>query len=1213
MDGGDEKLARHVLMSLRHEDSGAVHPRNLVVGRRPPSYLDCTLGLIEIVCGEGGGNDVVGDVDRGLRTPMTRYYVEAGTPPGVWLGSGVREFGGGQLTVGAEVTPSQLELLLVHGRDPITGKQLGRGYPTYPSIQERIDKRIAGLDATLTTEARADAVARITHEEEARGPKTAVSGFDLTFSVPKSVSVLWGLADADLQAQLVQAHHDAVAEVLEFFEREVAVTRAGANARNGAVAQHEVSGVAATAYDHWDSRCGDPQRHTHVVVSNKVRTIYDQKWRSLDSVPIHRSVVAISEHYNAVLTDLLTRRLGVAWDRRNRGADRNQALEITGVTEELIAEFSNRSRDVDIATDRLIEEYVAQHGRRPSAKTIIELRATATIATRPEKELHSLAELTTGWRDRAQDLLGADPTGWAYSVLVQTGSVGLCAEDVPLDLVTEVGRQVVAVVGEKRSTWRHWNLWAEASRQTMEWRFATPRDREAAVALIVDAATGASIRLTPPELAASPEAFRWSDGSSRFRPRQSAVFSSADLLAAEDRLLVRANTTTAPAVDLATVERATSRDVLGHHLSKGQANTLAQIATSGRQVDLLVGPAGAGKTTAMRALHAAWTKSHGPGSVVGLAPSAAAAQVLADDLGIVCDNTAKWLHEHDYGRTQFTSGQLVIIDEATLAGTHTLDRITGLAADAGAKVLLVGDWAQLQSVGAGGAFSMLAAARDDIPELVEILRFDHDWEATATAALRVGDTDVIGTYLDHDRVNSGGTDEMTDAAYDAWRTDIQAGLSSVLVTEATATVIRLNQRARAERILTGETEAGCDVELADGNHASVGDLIITRRNQRHLRSLRGGWVRNGDRWRITDVLPDRSVLATRLDQKTAAAVVLPAAYVRESVDLGYAITAHRAQGMTVDTAHVVASGRTNRENLYVSMTRGRRSNTVYVALDDPDDTHTPPQEGEVTARTVLYGILKRSGAELSAHQMIEAEHEHCSSIAQLAAEYETIVADAHRSRWTKLVHQIGLDETDVERLLDSDSLAPLTAEFRRAEANGHDLDTVLPRVVASRGLADAYDIGAVLISRLHHATARPKRIGRRRVEPDLVVGLIPAVSGPMPPEHHQALDERRELMESRATALAERAIKDREPWVATISPPQGAGALLAWRDQIRIVAAYRDRYEVTGAHPLGAVPESNTQRVDRERAAAAFRRAQEMASDAVDHRVTGIQPTVIAR
>lgn len=1053
---------------------------------------------------------VAGDGNRTLRTPMTRYYAEAGTPPGVWLGSGVREFGAGQLSVGAEVTPSQLELLLVHGRDPITGEQLGRGYPTYPSVQERIDKRIAELDGTLTSEARADAVARITHEEEARGPKTAVSGFDLTFSVPKSVSVLWGLGDAKLQTQLVQAHHDAVAEVLEFFEREVAVTRAGANARNGAVAQHEVAGVAATAYDHWDSRCGDPQLHTHVVVSNKVRTVYDQKWRSLDSVPIHRSVVAISEHYNAVLADLLTQRLGVTWERRERGADRNEALEIAGVIDDLIAEFSNRSRDVDVETDRLIEEYVAEHGRRPSSKTIIELRATATISTRPEKELHSLAELTAGWRDRAEYLLGADLTDWTHSIFAHAGNGGLRAEDVPLDLVAAVGRQVVAVVGEKRSTWRHWNLWAEASRQTMEWRFANPQDREAVVAMIVDAATGASIRLTPPELAVSPEAFRWADGSSRFRPRQSAVFSSADLLVAEDRLLLRANTSNAPAVDQATIEDATDSDVLGHHLSEGQTNALAQIATSGRQVDLLVGPAGAGKTTAMRALHIAWTAKHGSGSVVGLAPSAAAAQVLADDLGIACDNTAKWLHEYDHGRAQFTRGQLVIVDEATLAGTHTLDRLTRLAADAGAKVLLVGDWAQLQSVDAGGVFSMLAAARDDTSELVEILRFEHDWEATATAALRVGDTDVIGTYLHHDRIHSGSTDEMTDAAYEAWRTDARAGLSSVLVTEATATVTRLNQRARAERILTGETEAGREVELADGNHASNGDLIITRRNQRRLRSLRGGWVRNGDRWRITDVLPDGSVLATRLDQKTAGAVVLPAGYVAESVDLGYAITAHRAQGMTVDTAHVVASGRTNRENLYVSMTRGRRANTAYVALDDPDDTHTPPQEGEVSARTVLCGILKRSGAELSAHQMIEAEHEHWSSIAQLAAEYETIAADAQHDRWTKLVHQIGLAEADVEALLASDSFAPLTAEFRRAEANGYDLNGVLPRLVAGRGLADAHDIGAVLISRLHHATERPKRTGRRRAAPDLVVGMIPAASGQMTAEHRQALDERRD-------------------------------------------------------------------------------------------------------
>lgn len=617
-----------------------------------------------------------------------------------------------------------------------------------------------------------------------------------------------------------------------------------------------------------------------------------------------------------------------------------------------------------------------------------------------------------------------------------------------------------------------------------------------------------------------------------------------------------------------------------------------KIAISGRQIDLLVGPAGAGKTTAMRALHSAWTTAHGPGSVVGLAPSAAAAQVLADDLRNACDNTAKWLHEHDHGRAEFRPNQLVIIDEATLAGTLTLDRLTALAAEAGAKVLLVGDWAQLQSVDAGGAFSMLAEARDDTPELVEVLRFEHEWEATASSGLRVGDTDVIGTYVRAGRVREGSTDAMTEAAYDAWCSDVQAGLSSVLVTEAKATVTNLNQRARAERILAGETEPGREVELADGNRASIGDLIITRRNQRHLRSLRGGWVHNGDRWRITDVMPNGSVLARRLDQKGAGTVVLPAGYVSESVDLGYAITAHRAQGSTVDTAHVVASGATNRENLYVSMTRGRKSNTVYVALDDPDDTHTPPQEGDVTGRTVLYGILQRSGAELSAHQTINAEQDQWFSISQLAAEYETIAADAQRPRWTALVSNCGLLDDDVERVIASESFGPLTAELRRAEANGYDLDSLLPRLVASRSLGDAADVGAVLISRLRHVTAQPRRIGRRRVAPKLIVGLIPIAGGPMNAVNRQALDERQHQMEQRAAALTEQATADREPWLTSLEPPPTEPAdACGWLAEIGIVVAYRERYGVTGPRSLGPTPTNDTQRLDRDRARAALQRA----------------------
>ena len=382
-----------------------------------------------------------------------------------------------------------------------------------------------------------------------------------------------------------------------------------------------------------------------------------------------------------------------------------------------------------------------------------------------------------------------------------------------------------------------------------------------------------------------------------------------------------------------------------------------------------------------------------------------------------------------------------------------------MAADAGAKVLLVGDWAQLQSVDAGGAFTLLASARPDTPELTEVHRFTNEWERLASLELRFGRTEVIGTYVRHDRVREGTTAEMIDAAYAAWRADVRAGLASVLVTEATQSVIELNQRARAERLLDGDTIAGREVNLADGTRASEGDLVITRSNDRRLRTLRGGWVRNGDRWRVAEVSRDGSVRVERLGVGIGGGVTLPAAYVAEHVDLGYAVTAHRAQGITVDTSHVVVSGTTTRENLYVSMTRGRDSNVAYVALDKPDDSHAAPEDEEVTAKTVLYGVLQHSGAELSAHQTIEAEQERWSSIAQVAAEYETIAAVAQRDRWIGLLEGCGLTDEQVEQVLASDSFGPLTAELRRAEANHHDVERLLPKLVARRSLDDAEDVG----------------------------------------------------------------------------------------------------------------------------------------------------------
>lgn len=1138
-----------------------------------------------------------GDGDRVLSTPLTRYYTEEGTPPGWWIGSAVAVLGGGALAVGDEVTEEQLQRLIGLGRDPVTDQALGRPYRKYPPVAERIERRIRKFGADVPVTERAAMVAAIEAEESVRGERKAVAGFDFTFSIPKSASVLWAVADAGTQSLIADAHHAAVAEMVAFIERELAATRVGAAGLGGAVAQADVSGVIATAFDHYDSRAGDPHLHTHVVISNKVQTVHDGKWRSLDGRPLHAATVALSELHEAVFADHLTRAFGVEWEARDMGRDRNPAWAITTVPEELVAEFSSRSRQIDQEKNRLIDEYVARHGRQPSLATVIKLRAQATLTTRPEKQVRSLADLTVQWRERASHLLDEDPTSWARTVTANDAPLLLRADDMPLDVIDSLARSVVETVGEKRSTWRRWNLTAEAARQTMTYRFASTQDREAVVGMVVNAAERVSIRLTPPELASSPAIFRRPDDSSRFRPTASTVYSSPEILAAEDRLLQRARTLTAPTVPVEVIEKTTRRpDRDGRFLADDQAGALASVAISGRTVDVLVGPAGAGKTTAMRALRTAWEWEHGRGSVVGLAPSAVAAQVLADDLGIRTENTAKWWQDHQNTGASFRERQLVIVDEASLAGTLSLDRITEQAVEAGAKVLLVGDWAQLQSVTAGGAFSLLVHDRADAPELVDVHRFINEWEKTASLDLRHGHTEAIDAYTEHDRITGGDAEAMIDAAYTAWRNDTLDGFVTVLIADSNESVHALNQRARADLILDGTVDARREVALHGDARAGVGDTIITRKNDRRLHTPRG-WVRNGDRWTVTGIRNDGSLTARRASSR--GTVTLPADYVSDHVDLGYAVTAHRAQGITTDTSHVLADSSTTRENLYVAMTRGRQKNLVYVATDRPDDSHStrhPADDPDATARSVLYGILQHVGAELSAHETITAEQEAWGSLVQLAAEYETIAQAAQHDRFATLIRHSGLTPDEAEDTIQSDAFGALSAELRRAEANHHNIDTLVPRLVAARGFGDADDIASVLHHRLARATVNPAGSGRTRKSPRLIAGLIPEAAGPMSTEMRKALTERRELIEHRANAVLDQAINERQEWALVLGEePDGAKTAAVWRRQARTVAAYRDRYGIATRTPLGPAPEGDAQKLDAARAKTALARLRDLA------------------
>ncbi|TSI14229.1 AAA family ATPase [Brevibacterium aurantiacum] len=1137
-----------------------------------------------------------GDGNRDLGTPLTRYYTESGSPPGTWLGTGLASLDDGTGTgveEGSTVTEEHLVRLLGQGVHPVTGAKLGHAYPSLPAPRERIAERVAKLDPDLPAAQREVAIQDIRDEEVARKPKRAIAGFDLTFSPPKSLSTLWGVADAPTQEVLVQAHHAAMRDTVALLEERVASTRVG----KGGIARMPITGVIATAFDHYDSRASDPQLHTHLVVSNKVQG-EDGKWRSLDSRRLHMATVALSASYNAYLIDHTADLLGLAWEPVDRGKDRNTGWEITGIPSELIAEFSRRTtgsdggvEGIEQAKNRLVRDYQDTHGHAPSPDTITRLRQQATLETRPEKELHSLAELTADWRERATRVLGAHATTWAQAVLARTpGASRLRAEDLGAQQVEDLAAVVVMTVADRRSTWTRWNLHAEAMRQLMSIRFTTPAERTAVLDQIVAVAEAQSLRLTPEYDRPMPG--HYVDGSgNRFQSSDQVAYSSHEILDAEYRLLAHGDDTSAPRLPSRMIARHVSRKIQGVRLADDQATAVTRIACSGRSLDLLVGPAGAGKTTALRGLYRAWSARHGQGSVIGLAPSAAAAEVLGESLGVRAENSAKFLYEHERGRWDFQSGQLVLLDEASLAGTLTLDRIAEHAGQAGAKLVLVGDPAQLSSVETGGAFGMLVRHRAAPPTLTDARRFVHEWEKTASLDLRRGKTAVLEDYENHGRLVDGSIERMLDAAYTAWQHDRGEGLATLMIAGNAEMVAELNTRAREDLIADGRVERD-GTGLHDGTTAGVGDLVVTRCNDRQL-SLGRSWVKNGDRWAVARRLGDGGLAVRRLgpgDQPVGAELVLPAEYVAEDVELGYATTVHRAQGASVDTAHALVDPETaSRELFYVAMTRGKQSNSAYVIQPDPHDveTHLEPPE-PMTRIGQLHRVLARSDADLSATETLKQELDRHASLETLLAEYDVLAREAQVERVAAYLDVAPFPEGIADEVFTSPHYEQLEAAVIRHEAAGHTPTRILSRLAPrlQPGTEEA-DPAARLASMIDAATTQMPR--RKAAVLGRVAGLIARPAGPLAEDMRVALQEREELITTAAAASLDEAIEHGASWVAKLGRP---GATPRERHQWRAlavsIALYRQRYDIGESAPLGlADAVSSPQQVAERRAAQA--------------------------
>ena len=260
-------------------------------------------------------------------------------------------------------------------------------------------------------------------------------------------------------------------------------------------------------------------------------------------------------------------------------------------------------------------------------------------------------------------------------------------------------------------------------------------------------------------------------------------------------------------MDLALLEMAAN----GTALDAGQASLVRQMCTSGARLQLAIAPAGAGKTTAMRALTLAWTQDGG--QVLGLAPSAAAAAVLGEQTGIRADTLAKltWSLRHgelpDWAAAVGPS-TLVIIDEAGMADTLTLDAAVQFAIDRGASVRLVGDDQQLAAIGAGGVLRDIKHTHGAL-HLTELHRFTNPAEAAASLALRDGKPTALNFYLDHDRIHVGDIATTTEDAFTAWVSDRSAGLDAIMLAPTRELVAELNRRARDHRLDTPRRRRRC--------------------------------------------------------------------------------------------------------------------------------------------------------------------------------------------------------------------------------------------------------------------------------------------------------------------------------------------------------------------------------------------------------------------
>ncbi|WP_159033544.1 MobF family relaxase [Streptomyces malaysiensis] len=1181
-------------------------------------------GLNYLLSGSGCAGEHQAEPELGLDGPEGYYAkgTERGTPLAVWIGEGLSEWG---LAAGADATERDIRAVFGKHAHPeeyraavsaaksyidengITGTaaekvmadaeasaRRGRKPYEFRTIEQRVEDRLA-----KEPNADPERVAEIRREERDKGQRSPAMYFDHTYSAQKSVSTYLTALEAagrhEDAAKVRAAMNEGIQAAMKTFQEEAGFGRIGyhGNAKGDRPSTGryvDSTGFTAAIFTHEVSRAGDPQLHAHVAVLNKIK-VYDadgnERFVTLDSRAVSKAREAAAAVFERTMEQAVERDLPVVFEMRPDG----MAREIQGFEPELLTALSERTYEVEARYEELHEQYVQDHGREPSAYTRTRLREMATLDTRdPKRNEHQSAEARI---ERAVRIAEDQVEGGLLGALERVEQVGidtrLAEVDVPTFDREQVIKESLEALQTKRATWDRSELIQQLNTTLGD---DLPRDVPLAP-LANDLANEAlkSGRYGVVQTAGlsiiddAPSRIRQSDGRSVFSPSAlaSEKFAMEEHLSDEGRVAARAHQTGAPCLAPPTLDHVVKES----GVTADQADVVRGVLGDSRKVSVVEGPAGAGKSYATGVIAEAW-QEHTGGRVIGLGPSQVAAEVLGEEGIDIRTNTSRFLDVYSQGlgsredveKFKLRTGDLVVLDEAGMASTDDISRVSEMCESAGAKLVLIGDQQQLQSVEAGG---LLRSMVEEGPHysLSNVRRFREpdgtvrEWEAKASLALRRGDVRALDEYELQGLIQGGTLEEMKADVIRAYVADTLADRESVVMTATNSRATELSRDIRTQLVRYGLVEEN-GLPLVDDNRAGVGDLIQTRENDTKLKDSEGRLVLNRRVYRVTGIGEDGQLTARRVagrdtdgTERLAGTVTLPGSYVEKNVALAYAGTVNAVQGRTVGYGgYLLVEEGMNRQQVYPGLTRAQRYNRAFAACQVPADEHRL-QSLDQDAMSMLQAAVERDGGELAALQELRESQDWAESIPALEPRWRDYVTEHVRTQYEPQLRQL-LNETQYAEMRQQDP-STIYRALREAELAGHDGQRVLHDAItcASMTSPEPDNVTALINWRIEREleNRQPENAPAGHNWSDRTP-QIPGIEGEVAREMAEAMDARRDV-------LGERLAEEPPEWaVRHLGPvPEDVLERAEWARRAGTIEGYRELYNIDAPNTaIGRLP-----------------------------------------